>query len=60
MGSYQDSYTTVMTLLQQDIKDEYAYLETLEDQDEARTYEQGVIRGLEHVLEMLQINEPIK
>jgi len=60
MGSYQEAYEYVMTLLKQDIKDEYAYLETLEDQDEARTYEQGVIRGLEHGLELLDINHPVK
>jgi len=60
MGSYQEAYEYVKTLLQQDIKDEYAYLETLEDQDEARTYEQGVIRGLEYVLELLDINQPVK
>lgn len=54
MGSYQDSYTYVLALLQQDIRDTQAKLdENAEDQ-----FLMGKLRGLEWAVENLQINQP--
>lgn len=61
MGSYQDSYTYVTVLLQQDIQDARAVLDsTSEDLESDRSYLMGKIRGLEYVLELLDINQPVK
>lgn len=61
MGSYQDSYIYVTVLLQQDIQDARAVLDsTSEDLESDRSYLMGKIRGLKHVLELLEINQPVK
>ena len=61
MGSYQDSYIYVTVLLQQDIQDARAVLDsTTEDLESDRSYLMGKIRGLEYVLELLDINQPVK
>jgi hypothetical protein len=61
MGSYKDMYTYVIVLLQQDIQDANAVLDsTSEDLESDRPYLMGKIRGLEHALELLDINQPVK
>lgn len=61
MGNYQDSYTTVLALLQQDIQGAKAELDGIsEDQEEPRAFQRGLIRGLEWAVKNLEVNQPVK
>lgn len=54
MGNYQDSYTHVLALLQQDIRELKARLGDTEDPSLM-----GELRGLEWAVEHLEINQPV-